>query len=266
MPKQSATQTTIDTSTASLALLAKQLRLPTMARLIPDMTPTAQKGQWTPERYLHMLLSEEISERDDRRVQRLLQTAGLPGRKTISTFDFTVAPHLNQQQIVALSQGTTWLDQHQNILLFGPSGVGKTHLACAIAYGLAQQGRTVRYERATDLVQHLQAAHRDCALPAYLKRLDRYACLIIDDIGYTKRDQSETSVLFELIAHRYEHRSCIVTSNYTFNDWDQIFPDQATTIAAIDRLVHHSTIFELNIDSYRRREALAAHSKQTKKT
>ena len=109
-------------------------------------------------------------------------------------------------------------------------------------------------------MQHLQAAQRDCQLPQYLKKLDRYACLIIDDIGYTKRDQNETSVLFELIAHRYEHRSCIVTSNYTFDAWDQIFPDQATTIAAIDRLVHHSIIIELNTDSYRRRQAMKAQS------
>lgn len=244
-------------TTSALCLLAKQLRLPTIAQLITPLAETALNEQWSPERYLYALFTEELSNREQRRITRLLQQASLPSRKTISTFDFSLIPQLNQRQIVTLSQHSTWVDQHHNILLFGSSGVGKTHLACAIAYGLAQQGTAVRYERATDLVQYLQAAQRDCQLPHYLKKLDRYACLIIDDIGYSKRDTNETSVLFELIAHRYERRSLIVTSNYTFEAWDNIFPDQATTIASIDRLVHHSTIIELNTDSYRRRQAMA---------
>ena len=136
--------------TATLCLLAKQLRLPSMVRLIQPLSTTALQEQWCPERYLHALLSEELNDREQRRMTRLLQASALPSRKTISTFDFTVVPSLNQRQIEALCTQSSWLDKQQNILLFGPSGVGKTHLACAVAYGLTQQGRSVRYERATD--------------------------------------------------------------------------------------------------------------------
>jgi len=135
------------------------------------------------------------------------------------------------------------------------SGVGKTHLAAAIGAALVESGRRVLFSRTTDMVQKLQAARRDLILPATLTKLDRYDALILDDLGYVRKDQAETSVLFELIAERYERRSLIVTCNQPFSEWNQIFPDPAMTVAAIDRIVHHATIIECNTESYRRRTA-----------
>ena len=167
--------------------------------------------------------------------------------------------------MIALGAGDAWLDQGANVLLFGPSGSGKSHAAAAIGHALIDAGRRVLFSRTTDLVQKLQAARRDLALPATLAKLDRYDCLILDDLGYARKDQAETTVLFELIAERYERRSLIVTCNQPFSTWDQIFPDPAMTVAAIDRLVHHATILELNTESYRRRSAVAAARNQAER-
>ena len=139
------------------------------------------------------------------------------------------------------------------------AGAGLMLLA-ACGAALIEAGQRVLFTRTTDLVQKLQAARRDLSLPATLTKLDRFDCLILDDLGYVRKDQAETSVLFELIAERYERRSLITTCNQPFSTWDQIFPDPAMTVAAIDRLVHHATILELNTESYRRRTAAAAKS------
>ena len=151
--------------------------------------------------------------------------------------------------------------QGGNLLIFGPSGTGKTHLAAAFGAALVDNGKRVLFTRTTDLVQKLQAARRDLALPGTLAKLDRFDVLVLDDLGYVRKDQAETNVLFELIAERYERRSLIATCNQPFSEWDQIFPDPAMTVAAIDRLVHHATILELNTESYRRRSALASGAK-----
>lgn len=242
----------------ALPALAKALRLPAIARCCEPLAVTAEAEGWPCTRYLQALLDEELRARCDRRVARLLQEAHLPPGKTLAGFEFNAVPTLALRRMEALAGGGDWIDQGHNLLFFGPSGTGKTHLATSIGLGLCQVGISVRYHRTTDLVQTLQAAKNDCRLPQALARLDRFSCLILDDIGYAKRSSSETSVLFELIAHRYESRSLIVTSNHPFSEWDAIFDDQAMTIAAIDRLVHHSAIIELNTDSYRRKAALNA--------
>jgi hypothetical protein len=154
----------------------------------------------------------------------------------------------------ALAAGD-WVETGANLIAIGNSGAGKTHLLCAVGHALVEAGRRVLYTRTTDLVQKLQAARRDLALEAALNKLDRFDLIILDDIGYAQKDQAETSVLFELIARRYETRSLAIAANQPFSAWDRIFPDQAVTVAAIDRLVHHATILEMNVDSYRRRAA-----------
>ena len=138
----------------------------------------------------------------------------------------------------------------------GPPGAGKSHLATALGLALVQNGRRVLFMRTTDLVQRLQLARRELGLEAAITRLDKYQLLILDDIAYVTKDQAETSVLFELIAARYERRSLLITANQPFGEWGKIFPDQAMTLAAIDRLVHHATILEMNVESYRRKAAL----------
>lgn len=148
-----------------------------------------------------------------------------------------------------------------------PSGVGKTHLIAGIGHGLIERGYRVLFVRTSDLVQRLQAARRDLRLPAELAKLDRFDLLVCDDFSYVRRDQSETSVLFELIAERYERRSMAITANQPFSGWDHVFAEPAMTLAAVDRLVHHSTIFEMNVESFRRRSAQTglAPSVQSKK-
>lgn len=255
--------TSVSAEIATLPALAKALRLPAIARCCESLAATAEAEAWPCSRYLQALLDEELRCRADRRVMRLIQQAQLPAGKTIAGFDFTAVPSINRRQIDARAARTDWVEVGQNLLFFGPSGTGKTHLAAGLGFALAQAGISIRYARTTDLVQHLQAAKAECKLPQALTRLDRFACLILDDIGYAQRSNAETGVLFELIAHRYEQRSLIVTSNHPFGEWNQIFGDQAMTIAAIDRLVHHSSIFELNTDSYRRKAALKAQHQAT---
>lgn len=163
---------------------------------------------------------------------------------------------VSKAQVMALAAGDSWLDQGANILLFGPPGGGKSHLAAALGLALVQNGRRVLFICTTDLVQWLQVARRELGLEAAITKLDKYQLLILDDIAYVTKDQAETSVLFELIATRYERRSLLITANQPFGERGKIFADQAMTLATIDRLVHHATILEMNVESYRRRAAL----------
>src|SRR6202050_958419 len=152
--------------------------------------------------------------------------------------------------------GDAWIEKGANLLCFGPPGGGKSHLAAALGLALVEKGWRVLFTRTTDLVQKLQIARRDLALEAAIAKLDKYHLLILDDLAYVTKDQAETSVLFELISARYERRSMLITANQPFGEWGKIFPDQAMTLAAIDRIVHHATILEMNVDSYRRKEAV----------
>ena len=161
-----------------------------------------------------------------------------------------------RRQVEALAAGD-WIESGANLIAIGSSGAGKTHLLAAVGHALVESGRRVLYTRTTDLVQKLQAARRDLTLEAALARLDKFDLLILDDIAYAQKDQAESSVLFELIARRYETRSLAIAANAPFSAWERLFPDKAMTVAAIDRLIHHSTILEMNVDSYRRRTAAA---------
>src|SRR5207244_6117725 len=191
-----------------------------------------------------------------RRLERHLAEARLPPGKTLDSFDFEAVPVISKAQVMALAAGDAWLNNGANLLLFGPPGGGKSHLSAALGLALVENGWRVLFVRTTDLVQQLQVARRDLALESAIAKLDRYDLLILDDLAYVTKDQAETSVLFELIAARYERRSMLITANHAFAEWGKIFPDQAMTLAAIDRLVHHATILEMNVDSYRRKEAV----------
>ena len=249
---------TIAVDTAKLPTLLTALRLPTVARLWPDFCARADKDGWPAARLLTALAELELAEREQRRIQRHLAEARLPAGKTLDGFDFTLVPSLSKAHLMALAEGDAWLKGGHNILAFGPPGTGKTHAAAGLGQELIRRGYRVLFTRTTDLVQHLQAARQALTLAHEIKRLDRFDLLILDDLSYVRKDQAETSVLFELIAARYERRSIMITANQPFSGWDSVFPDKAMTVAAIDRLVHHASILEMNVESFRRRTAMRA--------
>ncbi len=216
---------------ARLPIMLAELRLPTVHRLWPAFAERADKEGWPAARFLATLVEHELAERVTRRVERHRLEARLPPEKTLATFDFAAVPKVRKAHI---------LDQR---------------MASALGHALVDNGYRVLFSRTVDLVQRLQVARRELALPAALAKLDKFDLLILDDISYVRKDQAETSVLFELIAERYERRSLLITANQPFSAWDSVFPDPAMTVAAIDRLIHHATIFELNVESYRRRAA-----------
>jgi DNA replication protein DnaC len=182
----------------------------------------------------------------------------LPPGKTLDSFAFEAVPMISKAQVMAMTAGDSWLAKGANVLMFGPPGGGKSHLAAAIGFALIENGWRVLFTRTTDLVQKLQVARRELQLEAAITKLDKFDLLILDDLAYVTKDQAETSVLFELISARYERRSILITANQPFGEWNRIFPDPAMTLAAVDRLVHHATIFEMNVESYRRRTAMEA--------
>ena len=183
----------------------------------------------------------------------MTKEAKLPRGKSFATLAINELPKPIQKKVIGLRDNTQWALQADNVLLIGPSGVGKSHIAAALGLHLIEQGVRVKWLQATALVQLLQQAKEALDLMGVMSKLDKYRVLIIDDIGYVKKTDSETQVLFEFIAHRYESGSLIVTSNQPFSHWDQIFPDTLMTVAAIDRIIHHATIVEIDGDSYRKK-------------
>ena len=244
------------TQTATLPLLLKQLRLTSFIHHWETMLEQSTQRSWDAAQYLTALCEQELADRHSRRISRYTKESQLPPGKTLSSFDFSQVPELKAEQIEMLAMSTDWTRQARNLLLFGASGVGKTHLAAAIGHGLIERGVRVRQYTTTALVQQLQQARAQLELESALQKLDKYRVLILDDFGYVKKSDQETYVLFELIAHRYETGSIIITSNQPFSEWDRIFPDEMMTVAAIDRLVHHATLIEVQSDSYRRKEAM----------
>ena len=239
-----------------LTLILNDLRLPAIKYNWPEMAARSDKEGWPAARFLAALAEHEIAERDRRRIERHLGEAKLPPGKTLDSFAFDAVPMISRAQVMAICAGDGWLEQGANLILFGPPGGGKSHLAAAIGLALIENGWRVLFTRTSDLVQRLQVARRELTLEAAIARLDKYHLLILDDMAYVTKDQAETSVLFELISARYEQRSMLITANQPFGEWNRIFPDPAMTLAAVDRLVHHATIFEMNVESYRRRTAV----------
>ncbi len=217
----------------------------------------AIQEHWSYAQFLLALAKGEATQRDQTRIARTLKEAPLPSGKAWSNFEFSHVPTLNPAVVMQFAESTTWLHTASNILIFGPSGTGKTHVCSALGRSMVELGKRVKFLPATALVQHLQQAKLQLQLPTFLVKLDRYNLLLIDDLGYVKKSEAETSVLFELIAHRYERRSLLITANQPFSQWDSIFTDSMMTVAAIDRLIHDATIIEMQAESFRKQAAIS---------
>lgn len=206
------------------------------------------------EQYLFDLLVREQNSRKQNRIARLLKESKLPLEKSLETLDQTRFQNKIRQQMKILAEGD-FLDRRENVLVFGNPGTGKTHLLCAIGQQMIRNGRSLLFTTCNLLVQDLLAAKRDLRLPHILRKLSKFEGLIIDDIGYVQQSREEMEVLFTLLAERYERGSVLLTSNLEFSKWERIFKDPMVTAAAIDRLVHHSIILEINAKSFRMEKA-----------
>lgn len=233
------------------AMLLRSFRLPTMAGLYEEVMQRAEKEGWSHRRVLRHLCESEAVDRGERRTARLLAGSGLPESKSLSSLDESKLPESVRRQLPALIEGN-FVERATNVLAFGLPGRGKTHFLAALGRELIlRHSKRVLFRPAFKIVGQLLAAKRDLRLEKELKKLDRYEVLILDDIGYLQQSREEMEVLFTLLAERYERRSVLLSSNLVFSQWDQIFKDPMTTMAAVDRLVHHSIILEFNGPSQR---------------
>lgn len=238
-----------------LEKLLRGMFLATMAESFSELAVRAAREGLSHEEFLYELALLEREGRDHNKVQRLLTASKLPREKTFDSLNLDRFPLSIRQQVEKLKSGV-FLTGAVNVVAIGEPGTGKSHLTAALGHALVQKGRSVLWTPAYALVQRLLEAKRDLRLPKELTKLDRVECLILDDIGYVQQDRDEMEVLFTLLAERYERRSTVITTNLVFSQWEQIFKNPMTTMAAIDRVVHHSVILDLaGVDSYRVKEA-----------
>lgn len=233
-----------------LESLLKTFHLPSFTQHYQNYARQSEKEKIDHVGYLYQLAKTESEDRIVRRNDKLLKQSKLPKGKRLEDFDLSRFAGISESQIKELSEGQC-LDNAENILIFGNPGTGKTHLAAGLGREWCLRGRHTLFTTASALVQDLLAAKRDLKLNNVLKKLEKFDAIIIDDISYIPQDREETDVLFVLLSERYEQRSLVITSNLPFSKWDTVFKDAMTTMAAIDRLVHHSTVLELNGESYR---------------
>ena len=247
---------------AALHGMLRTLKLPSFAANFEHIGLEAEQHGWTFGQSLRQLCELEIHDRRERRINRMLKASGLPPDKTLATLETKTLPAKVRRQLPALCDGG-FLSRAENLLLFGLPGRGKSHVAAAIGHELILRGHPVLFCTTHGLVERLLVAKGDLELDRELRRLDSFAAVVLDDIGYVQQDRDQMEVLFTFLAQRYERKSVIITSNLVFSQWDRIFKDPMTTAAAIDRIVHHSVIIEMTGKSYRTEAARRATSKTT---
>jgi DNA replication protein DnaC len=237
-----------------LKLMLAKLKLSSFKSFYQDIAIEAEREGWSFGQFLYQLCEMEISSREQKRVERVTKQSELPSSKTLETLDLGSFPEKIRRQLPSLCDGH-FVEKAHNLLVFGLPGRGKTHLLCAIGHNLVKNGVPVLFIPAFKLVQRLLIAKQELRLEKELKKLDRFDAIIIDDIGYIQQGRDEMEVLFTFLAERYERKSVMISSNLVFSQWDRIFKDPMTTAAAVDRLVHHSVILEMNQESYRTNKA-----------
>ena len=245
-----------------LRTLLTQLNLAGMANIFADVALRAAKEGLSHEAYLYELARHEEEQRQERRTTRLLRASGLPVEKTFRTLTLSRLSPVLQLQLERL-KSASFLESATNVIAIGKPGVGKSHCLAAVGYELIHAGHPVLWTPTNTLVQRLLAAKRDLRLPQELAKLEKFACVILDDIGYVQQDRDEMEVLFTFLAERYERKSVMITTNLVFSEWNRIFKDPMTTMAAIDRVVHHSVILDMmSVESYRAEVANHQHLHQ----
>ena len=245
----------MDKIDAKIKRYLKELRLFHLKSSFKELAEKASQESLSYNEYFLELLQLEHDNRNQKKVERCLKESKLPLEKTLTSFDLKRLPNKALYQFKILLEGD-FLDRKENLLIFGSPGSGKTHLTCALSQELINQGKRIYFTKCNLILQDLLLAKKGLKFSNMLKKLSKFDGIVIDDIGYVQQSKKEMEVLFSLLADRYEQGSILITSNLPFSKWGRIFKDPTMTTAAIDRLIHHSIIFELNIKSYRMEKAL----------